>query len=27
LDTVGKDSSVTAEDIANKNSQAGSLHH
>ncbi|MFK5937550.1 MAG: nitrate reductase cytochrome c-type subunit [Sulfurimonas sp.] len=27
LDTVGKDSDVTAEDIANKNSQAGSLHH
>ena len=27
LDTVGKDSSVTAEDIANKDSQAGSLHH
>ena len=27
LDTVGEHSSVTAEDIANKNSKAGSLHH
>jgi len=27
LDTVGKDSSVTKEDIENKNSEAGSMHH
>jgi cytochrome c-type protein NapB len=27
LDTLGKDSSVTAKDIANKNSEAGSLQH